>query len=64
MPNVELERLAKSYGESMRYSHATDQEKRGAIVALSQYRQNDVTRLSQMKNGRSNNSFEPAVNHS
>jgi hypothetical protein len=37
---------------TMRYIHATDQGKRGAPTVLSEYRQNDVTGLSQMKNGR------------
>jgi hypothetical protein len=37
---------------TMRYIHPTDQGKRGAIVVLSEYRQNDVASLSQTTNGR------------
>jgi integrase len=37
---------------TMRYIHATDQGKRSAIVVLSEYRQSDVTSLSQTTNGR------------
>ena len=39
----------------MRYLHATDQGKRGAIVVLSEYKQNRRHKFSQMKNGRSFN---------
>ena len=46
---------------TMRYMHATDQGKRGAIVVLSEYRQKRRKSLSQRKNGRPNKSLEPAV---
>jgi hypothetical protein len=37
---------------TMRYIHATDQGKGGAIVVLSEYRQTTSQVKSQMKNGR------------
>src|SRR5687768_18472890 len=48
---------------TMRYIHATDQGKRGAITVLSEYRQKRRHKFVTDEKRQAQHSLEPAVNH-